>query len=126
MVVDLEGDGIAESVVAAHCDGGNGTPPDGAYILARGAGGASTPPVIAETLVSPAENLTLVRLALRSDGTLTARARGYSTVNVPHCCPDLDLDLTWTRHGDHYTRAEAAARGAQVRARGSGQVVPDG
>jgi hypothetical protein len=105
---DLDGDGGLETVAAAHCDGGNGTPPDGVFVLARGRGGTGGP-VVSHTLVRAAEDLTVLALHLRSDGTITAHARGYSNQAVPRCCPDLDLELSWSRQGDGYVRSNAAA-----------------
>ncbi|MDH6109575.1 hypothetical protein P3T36_000346 [Kitasatospora sp. MAP12-15] len=103
------GDGTPSTVVAAHCDADNGTPPDGVFVLGAGADGH---PVVRDTLVSWQENLTVTRLALRSDGVLTAQARGYSTAAVPRCCPDLTVSLNWTRKGGSYVRTQTSAPSA--------------
>ncbi|MGA5699360.1 hypothetical protein [Peterkaempfera bronchialis] len=102
---DLDADGRPETVVAAHCDGTNGTPPDGVYVLAAGAGA----PRVAATLVRPEENLSVLELEPGDGGTVIARVQGYSTVDVPRCCPDVNLILSWARAGDSWVRAQVAA-----------------
>ncbi|MFF4648854.1 hypothetical protein [Streptomyces sp. NPDC001380] len=99
---DLDRDGRPETVVAAHCDGTNGTPPDGVYLLAAGPAG----PRIAATLVRPEENLDVLALEADRDGTVTARVQGYSTLDVPRCCPDVHLILSWARAGTSWVRAQ--------------------
>ncbi|MFI6155266.1 hypothetical protein ACIBCA_21555 [Kitasatospora sp. NPDC051170] len=99
-------DGKPATVVAAHCDAENGTPPDAVYLL--GFGADRTPTVLA-TLLSERENLTVGRLALRSDGAITGHAQGYSSDDVPRYAPDLALDLTWTRRGGGWERSQTAA-----------------
>ncbi|WP_063795855.1 hypothetical protein [Peterkaempfera griseoplana] len=116
---DLDGDGRPETVVAAHCDGTNGTPPDGVYVLAgepaagaSGAGsaaGGSAAPRIAATLVRPQEDLSVTELESGPDGTVVARVQGYSGVDVARCCPDVNLILTWARAGSEWIRAQASA-----------------
>ncbi|WP_146259144.1 hypothetical protein [Streptomyces tateyamensis] len=97
------GDGTPATVAAAHCQAGSGTAPDGVFVLTAGPGGA---PTVHDTLVDWKEGLTVTRLALRSDGTLTAEAKGYSTPDVPRCCPDLAVQLSWTRHGAQWSRTQ--------------------
>ena len=99
------GDGRPGTVAAAHCDAGNGTPPDAVYLLGPGADGR---PEILATLLSDQENLTVDRLALRSDGVITGHARGYSSEDVPRFSPDVSLDLTWSRQGGRWVRAQQA------------------
>ncbi|WP_035804793.1 hypothetical protein [Kitasatospora mediocidica] len=103
------GDGTPSTVVAAHCDAGNGTPPDGVFVLGEGPDGV---PVVRDTLVRWQENLTLTRLALRSDGVLTGQAVGYSGDGVPRCCPDLKVNLNWSRKGGSYVRTQTSAPSA--------------
>ncbi|MDH6130856.1 hypothetical protein P3T37_000223 [Kitasatospora sp. MAA4] len=103
------GDGTPATVVAAHCSADNGTPPDGVFVLAAGPDGQ---PVVRDTLVHWQENLTLTRLALRSDGVLTGQALGYSGADVPRCCPDLTVNLNWTRKGGSYVRTQSSAPSA--------------
>ncbi|MEU9074682.1 hypothetical protein ACFYUY_38040 [Kitasatospora sp. NPDC004745] len=100
------GDGRPGTVVAAHCDAANGTPPDAVYLLGFGPGDR---PVVVSTLLSERENLTVGRLALRSDGAITGHAQGYSSEDVPRFRPDISLDLTWTRKGGGWERSQTAA-----------------
>lgn len=106
---DLYGDGRTETVVAAHCDGTNGTPPDGVYLLAAGAGAA---PVVAATLIRPQEDLSVTELEAGPAGTVVARVQGYSSLDVPRCCPDVNLILSWARAGSDWVRAQAPAPAA--------------
>jgi hypothetical protein len=99
---DTTGDGSVVTVVAVHCAAQNGTPPDGLYVLRAGPGGK---PRIAATLISPAQDLTVLTLGLRSDGTIRAAVDGYSSADVPQCCPDLHQTYTWTPGPDGYSRA---------------------
>ncbi|MFC5662782.1 hypothetical protein ACFP3U_07260 [Kitasatospora misakiensis] len=99
------GDGRPGTVTAAHCAAGNGTPPDAVYLLGPGPGGR---PAVLATLLSERENLTVGRLALRSDGAITGHAQGYSSDEVPRFAPDISLDLTWTRKGGGWDRSQTA------------------
>ncbi|MGF1428739.1 hypothetical protein [Kitasatospora sp. LaBMicrA B282] len=94
------GDGTPATVVAAHCQAGSGTAPDGVFVLTPGPDGT---PQVRTTLLRWQEGFTVTRLALRSDGTVTAAAQGFSTPDVPRCCPDLNVLFDWTRQptGDY-------------------------
>ncbi|WP_256104643.1 hypothetical protein [Streptomyces sp. ODS05-4] len=88
---DLDGDGRPETVAAARCAAGSGTPPTGLYVLTGdGTGGAR----IVATLVDPAERLTLQTLDAHA-GAVTAVLLGYSSPSVPRCCPDTRQTVTW-------------------------------
>ncbi|MGW4205399.1 hypothetical protein [Streptomyces sp. NPDC004726] len=97
---DLDGDGGPETVVAARCDAGSGTPPSGVYVLA---GSREAGPRVVATLVSPADRLTVGELALR-DGAITATLLGYSSPDVPSCCPDQTETVTWRWQGGAFVR----------------------
>ncbi|WP_344438772.1 hypothetical protein, partial [Kitasatospora nipponensis] len=103
------GDGTPSTVVAAHCTAGSGTAPDGVFLLGAGPDGR---PVVRDTLLTWQEGLNVTRLALRSDGTLTASAQGYSTADIPRCCPDLRVNLNWARQGTSYGRTQTSAPSA--------------
>ncbi|MET8623449.1 hypothetical protein ABZW30_06780 [Kitasatospora sp. NPDC004669] len=105
------GDGRPGTVVAAHCATETGTPPDSVYLLGFGAGER---PVVVATLLTERENLTLSRLAVRSDGAITGHAQGYSSDDVPRFRPDISLDLTWTRKGGDWERSQTAAPVSQA------------
>ena len=98
---DLTGDGTVATVAAAHCLSPVGTPPDGLYLLENGPGGR---PRIADVLISSSERLTVRSLDFRSDGVITAAVDGYSSTDVPRCCPDLHESLVWTPNGSGYRR----------------------
>ncbi|MFJ8474111.1 hypothetical protein [Kitasatospora sp. NPDC094011] len=100
------GDGQPGTVVAAQCAADTGNPPESVYLLGFGSGGR---PVVVATLLTERENLTLSRLAVRSDGAITGRAQGYSSDEVPRFRPDLSLDLTWTHRGGGWERSQTAA-----------------
>ncbi|MGP4110845.1 hypothetical protein ACTWP5_08005 [Streptomyces sp. 4N509B] len=102
---DIDGDGRPETVAAVRCDAAGGTPPSGLYVLAAAEerGGA---PRVAETLLDPAEQMT-VELLEASSGTITARLLGYSSPDVPRAQPDLHAAVTWTwRDGRLHRDAE--------------------
>ncbi|MFB9371296.1 MULTISPECIES: hypothetical protein [Kitasatospora] len=97
-------DGRPSTVLAAHCDAGNGTPPDGVYLLTNGQDGR---PQVAATLLEESAGRTVTELKLRSDGTLTARAKGYSSDEVPRYAPDLLVSLSWRQKaGGGWLRTE--------------------
>ncbi|PZT70637.1 hypothetical protein DN402_27850 [Streptomyces sp. SW4] len=88
---DLDGDGRPETVAAVHCDAPMGTPPDGVYVLTPGGDGR---PRVVATLVDPADRRTVTALAVR-DGAVLATLLGYSSSDVPSCCPDVKDDAKW-------------------------------
>ncbi|WRZ93902.1 hypothetical protein OHB54_35595 [Streptomyces sp. NBC_01007] len=89
---DLDGDGRPETVAVVRCDAGSGTPPNGVYVLTQ-AEGAKRPRVVA-TLVDPKDRLSVTDFAVR-DGAVTATLLGYSSADVPSCCPDLKDSAKW-------------------------------
>ncbi|MFD8788469.1 hypothetical protein [Kitasatospora sp. NPDC059599] len=100
------GDGRPGTVVAAHCAAENGTPPDAVLLLGFGPDGR---PAVLATLLTERENLTVSRLAVRSDGVITGHAQGYSSEDVPRFRPDISLDLTWTHKGGGWERSQTTA-----------------
>jgi hypothetical protein len=109
VAVDFDADGHAETVAAVRCDAAGGTPPNGLYVLAEPADPAA-PPRLAETLVDPAERMTVGRLAADA-GTVSARLFGYSSPDVSRSDPDLRRDVTWSWGDGRLTLdAEPAAR----------------
>lgn len=101
---DLDGDGSPETVAVARCDAGSGTPPSGVYVLTR-AGGA-VPRVVA-TLVEPAQKMSVADVAVR-DGVVTATLLGYSSPEVPRCCPDRQEKVKWQWQGGKFVRITPA------------------
>ncbi|MEU2437888.1 hypothetical protein ABZ595_17100 [Streptomyces rubradiris] len=102
---DLDGDGRPETAAVVHCDAPMGTPPDGVYVLTRGADGR-TARVVA-TLVRPEERLTVTGFGIHA-GTVSATLLGYSSDTVPSCCPDTRTPATWRWNGNVLVRSTPA------------------
>ncbi|MCZ7461306.1 hypothetical protein [Streptomyces sp. WMMC940] len=98
---DLDGDGGPETVVAARCEAGSGTPPSGVYVLARSRTGE---PRLVATLLEPARRQSVGELAVR-DGVVTAALLGYSTPEVPRCCPDERETVKWRWSGGKFVES---------------------
>lgn len=96
-------DGVPSTVATAHCAAPAGTPSDAVFLLTAGPDGR---PTVEASLLTEADRLTVTALKVRSDGTISGIARGYSSAAVPRFAPDLVLDLSWTRHGSQWTRTE--------------------
>ncbi|MER6979083.1 hypothetical protein ABT317_19330, partial [Streptomyces carpinensis] len=106
---DLDHDGRPETVAVVHCDASMGTPPDGVYVLTR-AEGTGAPRVVA-TLVDPKDRYTVTDFAVRA-GEVTATLLGYSSPDVPNCCPDLKDSAKWQwKNGAFVRSTPAQARG---------------
>ncbi|MFC5803665.1 hypothetical protein [Streptomyces formicae] len=102
---DLDGDGGAETAVVARCAAGSGTPPSGVYVIARSSAG--TPRVVA-TLVEPGRRLSVGDFAVR-DGAVTATLLGYSSPDVPRCCPDERERVEWQWRGGKFVETAVSA-----------------
>lgn len=98
---DLDGDGRPETVAVVRCHSATGTPPSGMYVLAqpdgkgddKGHGEAGRPRIVA-TFLDPRERMSVTDFALR--GTkVSATLLGYSSTQVPRCCPDLQRKVNW-------------------------------
>ncbi|MEU9184619.1 hypothetical protein AB0D14_08640 [Streptomyces sp. NPDC048484] len=106
---DLDGDGRPETVTVVRCDAGSGTPPSGVYVLTTPEG--SSKPRVVATLVDPKDRLSVEELTLR-DATITATLLGYSSPDVPSCCPDVDEDAKWQwKNGSFMRSTPPAAQG---------------
>lgn len=102
---DLDGDNRPETVAVVHCAAGSGTPPSGVYVLTRTSGAA---PRVVATLVDPAQKLTVTDIALR-DGLVSATLLGYSSADVPRCCPDEQESATWQWKGNAFVKSAGDA-----------------
>ncbi|MDX3518566.1 hypothetical protein [Streptomyces scabiei] len=102
---DLDGDGRPETVAVVHCDASMGTPPDGVYVLTRSTD-AARPRVVA-TLVNPRNRETVSDLAVR-DAAVTATLHGYSSADVPNCCPDVTDPVKWQWQNGAFVRSTPA------------------
>ncbi len=105
---DLDGDGRPETVASVRCDAGSGTPPNGVYVLTQAAD--TKEPRLVATLVDPKDRLTVTDLTV-SDGTVTATLLGYSSLDVPRCCPDVNERAKWQWKNGAFLRSTPA--GAQ-------------
>lgn len=99
---DLDGDGRPETVTVVRCDAGSGTPPNGVYVLTRAAD--EKKPRVVATLVDPKDRLSVTDFAL-SDGAVTATLLGYSSADVPSCCPDVKDRAKWQWKGGAFVRS---------------------
>ncbi|GGR44346.1 hypothetical protein [Streptomyces roseolus] len=104
---DLDGDKNPETVAVVHCEAGSGTPPSGVYVLTPGRG-AGAPARVVATLVDPREQRSVTGLALR-DGAVRATLLGYSSPDVPSCCPDEKEQVTWEWTGGAFVRTTGTA-----------------
>ncbi|MEU5715137.1 hypothetical protein AB0G71_05000 [Streptomyces sp. NPDC020403] len=102
---DLDGDGRPETVAVVHCAAGSGTPPSGVYVLTQTAGAA---PRVVATLVDPARKLTVTDFAVRG-GRVSATLLGYSSLDVPRCCPDVRESASWQWKGSAFVRSTGPA-----------------
>ncbi|MFE0090834.1 hypothetical protein [Streptomyces sp. NPDC058991] len=98
---DLDGDGGRETVVTARCQAGSGSPPSGVYVLARSRSGE---PHVVATLLEPARRQSVGELAVR-DGVVTAELLGYSSPDVPRCCPDVRETVKWRWSGGKFVES---------------------
>ncbi|MER6345368.1 hypothetical protein ACWC10_12075 [Streptomyces sp. NPDC001595] len=102
---DLDGDGRPETVAVVHCDAGISTPPDGVYVLTGGADDGHAR--VVATLVDPKDRYTVKDFAVR-DGAVAATLLGYSSVDVPTCCPDLEESAKWQWRDGAFVRSSPA------------------
>ncbi|ESP96572.1 hypothetical protein KQH42_25455 [Streptomyces sp. CHA1] len=103
---DLDGDRAPETVAVVHCDAGSGTPPRAVYVLTAGQDPKAPPRVVA-TLLDPLEQRSIDNFAVR-DGVVRATLLGYSSVDIPRCCPDTEENVTWRWSGKAFLRSDPA------------------
>ncbi|WP_338675577.1 hypothetical protein V1460_23410 [Streptomyces sp. SCSIO 30461] len=106
---DLDGDGGPETAVVARCVAGSGTPPDGVYVIARSPTGAAR---VVATLLDPAERLSVSAFAVR-DGAVAATLLGYSSPEVPRCCPDEQEQAKWQWRSGRFMESRLPASVAE-------------
>ncbi|MFD3943965.1 hypothetical protein [Streptomyces sp. NPDC058579] len=99
---DLDGDGQAETVAVVHCEAGSGTPPHAVYVLTHAKTGPHAR--VVATLVEPTQQKNVTDLAVR-DRAVTATLLGYSSPEVPSCCPDEREDVSWRWKDGAFVRA---------------------
>lgn len=93
---DFDGDERAETVAMVRCHSATGTPPSGIFVLAHAAENGA-PPRVVETLLSPGEGMNAQDFTVGARGarTVTATLLGYSSADVPRCCPDRQRKVKW-------------------------------
>ncbi|GHH75392.1 hypothetical protein GCM10018793_18590 [Streptomyces sulfonofaciens] len=104
---DLDGDGRPETLAVVHCDAGSGTPPDALYVLTAPADDQSAAARVVATLVDPGDRDTVTGLTVRN-ATVTATLLGYSSPDVPSCCPDQRQKAAWTWRDGAFRRSTPA------------------
>ncbi|UYB43346.1 hypothetical protein SLV14_006310 [Streptomyces sp. Je 1-4] len=104
---DLDGDGTTETVAVVRCHTGAGSPPSGVYVLAQPAERRAAPRIVA-TLLAPAQQRSVQTLSVK-DGAISAAVLGYSTRDVPRCCPDVRKSLKWQWKGGKFVQSELPA-----------------
>ncbi|MFJ8860636.1 hypothetical protein ACIRD8_19670 [Streptomyces sp. NPDC102451] len=102
---DLDGDGGPETVAVVRCAAGSGTPPSGIYVVTRPSGAA---PRVVATLVDPAQKLNVTDFTVR-DGRVSATLLGYSSTDVPRCCPDELENASWQWKGNAFIKSTGPA-----------------
>ncbi|GAA2609336.1 hypothetical protein Stube_55930 [Streptomyces tubercidicus] len=104
---DLDGDGTAETVAVVRCHSGMGSPPSGVYVLAQPSERRAAPRIVA-TLLAPAQQRSVQTLTIK-DGAISGAVLGYSTRDVPRCCPDVRKSLKWQWKGGKFVQSELPA-----------------
>lgn len=98
---DLDGDRAPETVAVVRCAAGSGTPPSGVFVLTRGSGVA---PRVVATLVDPTDKQSVTDLTVRN-GIVAATLLGYSSIDIPRCCPDEQESVTWKWKDNAFVRS---------------------
>nr|WP_206313790.1 hypothetical protein [Streptomyces coryli] len=106
---DLDHDGRPETAAVVRCPAGIGTPPSGAYILGEPAA-KDAPPRVLATLVDPKDGMTVSHFSVR-DGEISATILGYSSKDVPRCCPDQQAKVKWDWNNGKFVRHVLPAPG---------------
>ncbi|THA27225.1 hypothetical protein E4198_23540 [Streptomyces sp. RKND-216] len=93
---DFDADGRAETVALVRCDTPTGTPPSGIFVLTHPAEPGVPPPVV-ETLLSPEQGMSAQEFTVgeHGDRKIAATLLGYSSPDVPRCCPDQQRKVSW-------------------------------
>lgn len=103
---DLDGDGRQDTAAAVHCLAGSGTPPHALYVLSYGPE-PDAPARIVAALVDAKEGVNVTSLDVRG-GKLTARVAGYSSPDVPRCCPDVSETRAWRWNSGRFVAVPGA------------------
>jgi hypothetical protein len=90
---------VRVAVLVVRCNPGAGTPPVAVYVYDHAA--SPTDPHLADTLVRDTDNWQAG--VIKTHGaTISLPVAGFSSINVPNCCPDVETTLTWAWDGTRY------------------------
>lgn len=87
------------ALVLVTCDAGAGTPPVELYVFDNA--DSATTPHLADTLVTAADNWQANEV-IADEATVSLPVHGFSSAEVPRCCPDITATLTWVWNGNAY------------------------
>ncbi|MDJ1132215.1 hypothetical protein [Streptomyces iconiensis] len=107
---DFDGDGLAETVAVVRCKAEGGTPPSAVFVLAHPAH-KGAPPRIVATLVRQKERMS-VKDFTTGAGTVSATLLGYSSPDVPRCCPDKQRKVKWEWKNGKFALTPAPVAGS--------------
>ncbi|MFJ4921540.1 hypothetical protein [Streptomyces sp. NPDC088725] len=105
---DLDGDHNPETVAVVRCDTAAGTPPSGVYVLTRAGKDAAAEPRVVATLLDPKEQQSVADGFAVRDGVVLATLLGYSSDQVPSCCPDEQERVSWQWRNGSFVRNDLA------------------
>jgi hypothetical protein len=88
-----------DALVLAECNSGAGTPPVVLYVYDRASSARN--PHLAATLVADTDQWQASSFSANG-ADLTMPAYGFSSNNVPNCCPDVRTTLAWRWNGSGY------------------------
>lgn len=106
-VRDVTGDGEPEAVVLLRCDAGAGSPPSAMYVYNRAPRSGEVPSPMA-ILLRQEEDLLLNEITT-AERMIQGTAYAYSGPDVPRCCPDRHLRLTWRWTGTRFAQQSEPA-----------------
>lgn len=86
------------ALVLVTCDAGAGTPSVELYAFDQTEGSSAH---LSQTLVRATDNWQANHVDVDSD-TVSLPVFGFSSVDVPRCCPDVTATLTWRWNGTTY------------------------
>lgn len=92
-------DNVGRAVVLVTCNAGAGTPP--VNLLVYDSATSSAAPHLAQVLIRSEDNWTANDVRVDGD-QLALPAFGYSSGDIPRCCPDVTTTLTWQWQDGQY------------------------
>lgn len=99
---DFTGDGRPDAVRVVDCKHGAGSPPANIYVFTASRDGT---PRLLQTLLTAKKGLEVGKLSYykSSEGNgIIGTGYGYSSTDVPRCCPDLEGQIQWEWHKTHF------------------------